>query len=97
MSIIQTTDINMPSDPATLKQIQDCMFEVSASKTRIEGEKSLIKEAIADLSEKTGVNKKYLNKIANLYHKQNRQEVEAEAESTVELYDRIFPQDQQSI
>lgn len=80
----------MPSDPVILKQIKDCLFEVSASMTRVEAEKDLIKEAIAELSESTDIPKKFLNKITRLFHKQNREEVGAEQDSTSELYDRIF-------
>lgn len=90
MSVIQTADINIPSDPATLKKIKDVLFEISASMTRIEGEKDFIKEAVAELAEATEIPAKYLNKIARFYHKQNKDQVVTENESTVELYDRIF-------
>jgi hypothetical protein len=91
MSVIQTSEIIIPSDPVSIKAIQDACKEISASMTRVEGEKSLQKEAIAELAEKTQIPKKFLNKISRLYHRQNRQEVEAEQEATVDLYDKIFP------
>jgi hypothetical protein len=91
MSVIQTSEIVTPSDPVTIKAIQEACKEISASMTRAEGEKDFQKEAIAELAEKTQIPKKFLNKIARLYHRQNRQEVEAEQDATVELYDKIFP------
>lgn len=89
-SVIQTADINMPSDPAAIKMIKDTCLEISASMTRTEGEKTLQKEAIAELAEKVDIPKSYLSKIARLYHRQNREQVEAEQGATVELYDKIF-------
>jgi hypothetical protein len=91
MSIIQTSEFIVPSDPTTLKQIQDCMGEMSASMTRAEGEKSFQKEAIEELSKTTDIPKKFLAKLAKLHHKQNKSEVEVENETTSELYDRVFP------
>ena len=92
MSIIQTSDINMPSDPATIKKIKDMCFEISAAMTRVESEKLFQKEAIIALSEDTDIPKKHLSKIAKLFHKSNKDAVAAEQESTNELYDRIFVQ-----
>lgn len=90
MSIIQTADFNIPNDETVIKKIKDACVELSASMARVEGEKLFQKEALTELAEATEVPKKYLSKIARLYHRQNKDEVSAEAESTVELYDRIF-------
>lgn len=90
MSIVQTSQIEIPNDPATLKVIEDAMKEISASMTRVEGEKDFQKEALADLAEKTGVPAKYLKKLSNLWHKQNRTEVEGDFETIGELYDAVF-------
>ena len=91
MSVIQTSEIIMPSDPESIKAIQDACKEISASMTRAEGERDFQKEAIAELAEKTEIPKKFIAKIAKLFHRQNRQEVEAEQDATVDLYDKIFP------
>lgn len=93
MSIIQTADINIPSDPATIKKIKDALFEISAAMTRAESEKLFQKEAIIALAEETDIPKKYLTRIAKIFHKQNRDLIGAENESTGELYDRIFVQE----
>lgn len=96
MTIIDTQQFVIPTDPETIKKIKNACMEIDSAMTRAEGEKDFIKEAIADLSENTDIPKKHLAKIAKLYHKQNKQEVEAENESTNELYDRIFEQPQQN-
>lgn len=92
MSVIQTADINIPSDPATIKKIKDACIEISASMTRAEAEKTFQKDAIVVLVEETEIPKKYLNKLAKLYHKQNRDQVFAETEATDAFYDRVFDQ-----
>lgn len=90
MSVIDTEQFVLPSDPATIKKIKDAVFEISASYTRVEGEKDFAKEAIKALAEETQIPKKHLTKIAKLFHKSNKDAVAAENESTVELYDRVF-------
>lgn len=91
--IIQTAQINVPTDPATLKKIRDCMQEISGAMTRIEGEKTFIKEAIAALSEEVDLPVKYLKTLSRLYHRQNVSEVAADQEATVDLYIKVFDQD----
>jgi hypothetical protein len=90
MSIIQTSDIQIPSDPTIIKKIKDACIEVSSSMTRADAEKTLQKEAIAALAEETEIPKKYISRISKLYHKQNRDQVFAETEATDAFYDRIF-------
>lgn len=90
MSIIQTADIMIPNDPQILKDIKDACIELSASMTRMEGEKDFQKEALKALAENTEVPVKFLKKIAALYHKSTRDQVEADGESALELYDKVF-------
>lgn len=90
MSIIQTDAFIMPNDPATIKKIKDAIHELSASYTRVEGEKDFQKEALTELSKETDIPKKHLAKSAKLFHKSNKDAVVAENESSFELYDRIF-------
>lgn len=70
----QATGFVMPSSPADRKAIMDCMEEVSNSKTRIEAERELIKEAINDLSKKYDIPKRLLNRLAKVVHKRNYHE-----------------------
>jgi hypothetical protein len=95
MSIIDTEQFILPSDPTVIKQIKDAMQEISFSYTRTESEKDFVKEALAELSEATEIPKKHLAKIAKLHHKANKDQVEAEQSSTNDLYDRIFEVNQE--
>lgn len=70
----------IPADDQVKKQIMDCVREVSASLTRVEAERDLIKEAIKKLSEDTQIPKKMLNKFARAYHKSNFATVVGESE-----------------
>lgn len=69
------TGFVMPSSPADRKAIMDAMMEISASKTRMEGERDFQKEAINDLYDKFKIPKRLLSRFANAYHKQNYTEV----------------------
>jgi hypothetical protein len=90
MSIIQTAEIMIPNDPLVIKQIKDACVELSSSMTRMEAEKDFQKEALKALSDDTEIPTKYLKKIAMLHHKSTRDQVEAEGESALELYDKVF-------
>ena len=52
--------MSLPSDPAARKAIKKCMDELSASMTRIESERDLIKEAINNCCEEYEMNKKWI-------------------------------------
>lgn len=84
------TSIVIPSSEADRKRIADAMKEISNSMTRIDSEKDFQKEALNDLSEEVGISKKYLAKMARIYHKQNLSEVTGEMEDIQELYETIL-------
>jgi len=88
--IIDTKQVNMPSDPTLVKKIKDALQEASASYTRIEGEKDFLKELFTDLAKDTELPKGYLTKISKLYHAQNLAEVQQDQEAVIELYERVF-------
>lgn len=82
----------LPSSPADRKHIMDVMFEISASKTRAEGEKDFQREAINDLYDKFKIPKKLLNRFAKTYHKQNYSEelaVDSDFETLVEALAKV--------
>lgn len=79
--------IIIPSSEADRKVIKDAMTELSNAMVRIESEKNFIKEAIEDLNDKVGIDKKYLKKLANIYHKQTLSEVTGEVEDLEALYE----------
>ena len=82
--------IIVPTNPADQKAIFDCIKEMDASMIRIAAEKDLIKSAVELLMEKVdGLDKKTVNKMARVYHKQNFTTVESENEDFVELYTAV--------
>jgi len=79
--------VNNPNDR---KVILDAMSEHSNSVTRVEAEKDLQKNIISDLSDKVGIDKKFLNKLATMYHNQNFQQFQQEREEIEELYESVM-------
>ncbi len=79
--------IIIPSSPNDRKTIKDAMTEISNSMVRIDSEKAYIKEAIEVLNDKVDIDKKYLNKLARVYHKQTLAQVTGEMEDLEALYE----------
>ena len=79
--------IIVPTSETDRKAIKDAMFEMSASMVRVEAEKDLQKNIVEDLSDKVDIDKKYLKKLANTYHKQNLAEVTTETDDLESLYE----------
>jgi archaellum component FlaC len=79
--------IIIPSAESDRKKIKDAMTEISNSMTRIDAEKDFQKAAVEDLSDEVGIDKKYLKRLANTYHKQNLVEVTTEADDLQSLYE----------
>jgi uncharacterized FlgJ-related protein len=79
----------MISSPADRKKIKDAMDEISASMTRIEAEKDLIKEIIVELNDNFKISKKILNKMAKTYHKQNFINEQQDHEEFETLYSEV--------
>lgn len=83
------SEVVIPSNEADREKIMKSIEAISDSLTRIEGEKNWIKEEIAAVSKATNVPKKFLNKLARTYHKQNFDNVMKEVEDFEALYDVI--------
>jgi dissimilatory sulfite reductase (desulfoviridin) alpha/beta subunit len=77
------------NNPKEREVILNAMKEWSNSATRVAAEKDLQKNIIADLVDKVGVEKKYLNKLATMYHNQNFAQFQMEREEIEELYESI--------
>ena len=77
-------------DPETRQKIRATFGEISASMTRIEAEKDLIKETIKKLSEDHSIPKSVLNKAAKIYHKQTYTKEVQEQENVTSLYETLF-------
>jgi hypothetical protein len=81
------SEVIIPSSPTDKQRIKDAMVEISNAMTRIEAERDFIKDAVAALEEDVGVPKKYIRKMAKIYHKQNLNEVRGEMDDVEALYE----------
>ena len=81
--------IIIPTAASDRKLMKEVMMSVSGAYTRIEAERDYIKESIECLSEDVGIPKKYLNKMARIFHKNNVDEVVAEIEEIEALIETI--------
>jgi metal-responsive CopG/Arc/MetJ family transcriptional regulator len=79
----------MNLSPEQKKELQGAVREISASMTRSEAERDLIREIVKEQSAKHLIPKKIINKIAKTYHKQNLTQEIDDHEEFVELYDNI--------
>jgi len=77
------------SNPEDKKKVMAAVREISASMTRTEAERDLIKEIVKEVSDNFQIPRKIVKKIAVTYHKQNLTEVEAEHEEFVDVYEDI--------
>lgn len=83
----------MISNPADRKAIREALQEISNSLTRVDAERDLVKDIIADLSEKHELPKKTVAKLAKVYHKQNFTEEQQQFSDFEELYAEITAKD----
>ena len=85
-----TNAIIIPSSPADQKIILDAVKEIDNSLTRIVAERSQIKAILDNVADQfENINKKYIKKMAQIYHKQNFSQVQGENEDFIELYSAI--------
>lgn len=89
MSIIETNDVTVPSNPADRKKINDCLQEIVVHLERIDMEKECIKDILAVIKEEYAIPPKHARKLAKALHKQNYQEISSENESFELLYESI--------
>jgi cyanate lyase len=77
----------MLSNPNDQKRLVGAMKELSNSMTRVEAEKDFQKEAIDSVAEELNLEKKYIRKLATIYHKQNMTQFKQENEEVETLYE----------
>ena len=82
-------NVVIPSDDETKKRIRGALEEISNSMTRMGAERDLIKNILQDVEDDTQVPKKYLRKMANIFHKQNLNEVKTENDDVETLYETV--------
>lgn len=84
------SDIIIPSSPADLKKLKDGIDEITNSMTRVDGEKEYQKEAIEELSEQTGIDKKYIRRLATEAHKDIFEKKSDEQDQFEQLYESVM-------
>jgi cyanate lyase len=77
----------MLTNPNDQKRLVGAMKELSNSMTRVEAEKDFQKEAIDSVAEELNLEKKYIRKLATIYHKQNMTQFKQENEEVETLYE----------
>jgi predicted nuclease with TOPRIM domain len=84
------SNVVIPSSPADREKVNTGIKEISNALTRIEAERSFINDVLDRLDDEFDLPKKYMRRLAKVYHKQNITEVKAEAEELEDLYDSII-------
>jgi len=85
-----TTQIVLPTNPADIKKILAAVKEADESLIRIAAEKDHIKAIVENITDDfPDLNKKFVSKIINMYHKQNLVEVETDHDDLISLYTTI--------
>ena len=81
--------MTLPSSAEDRLQLLDAIKEISASMTRTEAERDLIKQLKDDICDQLQLNRKVLNKLARTYHKGNFTEENELHENFAKLYDTL--------
>ena len=84
------SNVIIPSSPADVKRIKDCIIEITNAMTLMDAQRDFIKEAIISCCEDVDVDKKHLRKMAKIYHKQNLAEIVGELEDVEALYEGVM-------
>ena len=82
----------MLSNPKDRDSLLNGIKEMSNSMTRVDAEKDFQKDVIEKLADELSIDKKYIRKLASIYHKQNFTVVQSEMEEVQELYEAITAQ-----
>ena len=80
------------SNPADKKKLEDAVVELSNSMTRVDAERDLQKDIVDRIADEVGVEKKYVKKLATIYHRQTFAQVQTEQEELESLYEDLFGQ-----
>lgn len=81
--------MNMITNPADRKKIKDALVEISDSMTRMEAERDLIKDIVKTVSDDFDLPKKYVSKMARLYHKQTFYNEQQQNDELATLYETV--------
>ena len=72
------------------KVLKEAVQQLNDSLTRAAAERDYQKETLNDISEKTGVDKKIIRRMAKVYFKANYQQEQEENRSFEEFYDGVM-------
>lgn len=86
---MQNNQVNL-QDPLVKQAIRGALGEASASLTRMEAERDLIKEIAKKMNEDHGVTKRTFNRLLKAYHKQSFQNDVEELNEFTDIYERLF-------
>lgn len=84
-----SVNVIIPSSPEDRAKVQAALKEMSAAMTRIEAERDYINESLKMLEENFELPKKYMRKVARVYHKQNINEVKNEFSDIEDIYTAV--------
>ena len=79
----------MLSNPEDRKKLLNAIKEIDNSLTRVSAERDFQKDAITAVADELDLEKKYVRKLATIYHKQNFSQVQQEQEEVETLYELI--------
>ena len=80
----------MLTNPKDKERLTNAVKEMSNSMTRIDAERDLQKDIVDKVYDETGVDKKYIKKLAAIYHRQTFAQVQTEREELEGLYEELF-------
>ena len=79
----------MNLSPEQKKELQGAIREISASMTRTEAERDLIREILQKMQDECEIPKKLGRKLARTYHKRNYEEEVAEQSDFQTIYENV--------
>ena len=82
--------LEMITNPKDKEKLTAAIKEISNSMTRIDAERDFQKDAIEKVADDTGVDKKFVKKLATIYHRQTFTQVQTEQEELQGLYEDLF-------
>jgi len=83
-------NVVIPSNPEDRRKIVNALNEMSASFTRMDAERDLQKDILATLEEDFELPKKYMRKVARIYHKQNLIEERSNFQEVEDIYEGLM-------
>lgn len=82
-------NVVIPSNPEDRRKVLGALTEMSASFTRMDAERDLQKDILATLEEDFELPKKYMRKVARIYHKQNLIEEKNAFQEVEDIYEGL--------